>query len=165
MPSKSKQTGNAKYTIHVPTHDTMGNLLQDLSYQAHNHLSKALGRMIHSLHVEGPYQHGTSTARHLLLVAHDTPEVDSHVKQTATQLAEAANHPVVTVIKESQQGIQPWTMQNKKYDGGPSPVAIVPTPVPLPTRLSPIPGIGVGDVLRSSKARRWLTGDKSLPKL
>lgn len=159
MPSKSKQTGNAKYTIHVPTHDTMGNLLQDLSYQAHAHLSKALGRMIHSLHVEGPYQHGTSTARHLLLVAHDTPEVDSHVKQTATQLAEAANHPTVTVIKESQQGIQPWTMQNKSYTSAPSQYVFV---LPGP---SAVPHVSPSGVLSSSKARRWLRGDKSLPKL
>lgn len=160
MPSKSKQTGNARYTIHIPTHDTLGNPLLDLSVNAQQRLTKALSRMIHSLHAEGPYDHGTHGARHLHLVAHDTPEVDSHVKQLATELAHVANHPHVTVIKESQQGIQPWIMPNKRHDPRvPSQYALA----PVPTTIDPLPS--PAGVLSSSKARRWLNGDKSLPKL
>lgn len=162
-PSKNKkQTGHARYTIQIPTHDTLGQPLLDLSLNAHSRLTKNLGRLVHSIHVEGPYSHGASTHRHLNVVAHDTPEVDSHIKSLATELAFAANHPYVSVIKESQQGIQPWAMQNKRFDYRVPAIGLAPQPVPLP---SGMPLVSAAGVLSSSKVRRWLRADKSLPKL
>jgi hypothetical protein len=165
--NKKKKTGVARYVMHIPTHDTIGNELLDFSPVISDRLQQSLRRMVHSVHVEGPYSHGTHGARHLHLVAQDTPEVDSHVKAMATELGRDVNHPHITVIKEGEQGIQPWTMQNKWFSGAPTSLTVLhlpPMPIPVPGP-SPLPHVSPSGVLSSPKARRWLDGDRSLPKL
>jgi hypothetical protein len=77
----------------------------------------------------------------------------------ATELGRDVNHPHITVIKEGEQGIQPWVMQNKWFRGTPTSPTVLSLPKPVPMPVSP------ADVISSSKARRWLGADASLPKL
>lgn len=116
MPKTPHTTGNAHYTVHIPTHDTQGNRLQDLSLMGQQLQSK-IPRLIHSIHSEGPFE--THPYRHLKILAVDTPETDLHVKQLAAQVGEQANHPSVFMHKDSQQGVHPWTIPNRSFDGGP----------------------------------------------
>jgi hypothetical protein len=96
----------------------MGNSLKDLSPVAHEWLRQNIPRLVHSVHSEGPYAghvRPTEINRHLHIVAYDTPEVDSHVKQLASYVGEAANHPSIYVTKHGDQGIQDWSMTNPNH--------------------------------------------------
>lgn len=123
MASKTHQTQNARYVVHLPAHDTLGNLLADLGPVSHEWLRKSIPNLIHSIHTEGPYAgHSTPTEinRHLHVLAYDTPEVDSHVKQLAAHVGQLTNHPTVFVSKDGQTGMQAWTIPNKAHNGGPA---------------------------------------------
>jgi hypothetical protein len=118
MPQKSRQTSSAKYIVRVPTHDPHGNLLQDLTPICWQHLQNKIPQLIHSMHAEGPHAGHQGTHRHLHILAYDTPETDSHVKQVATHVGQLVNHQTILVSKEGAQGAQAWHVPNQHYDGG-----------------------------------------------
>lgn len=123
MPSKTKQTSSAQYVVYLPTHDHYGNLLKDFGPPAHEWLAGKLGRNLHSIHVEGPHaghRDPHSTFRHLHVVATDSPETDSHIKQLGVHVAQLANHPTVFVLKHSGEKLDPWTLQNRAHTPGPA---------------------------------------------
>lgn len=98
----------ARYTVHVPTTDELGNPLR-LHDAVHQHLVQHRGEPVQT-------QHGTPT--HAVSAwAEDIPEWDSLAKQTGTLAAEMANVPVVHVTKE---GTKPatWAMSNNHYIPG-----------------------------------------------
>src|SRR4051812_38086176 len=47
--------------------------------------------------------------------AEETPEIDSHFKQIGTYVGEAANAPVISVVREGKSGVSTWEMKNKHY--------------------------------------------------
>lgn len=123
MPQKTKQTTSAKYVVYLPTHDHYGNLLKDFGPPSHEWLAGKLGRNLHSMHLEGPHAGHLdphSTYRHLHVVAIDSPETDSHVKQLGQHVARMANHPSVFILKNGDGKPQPWTLQNRAYSPGPA---------------------------------------------
>ena len=74
--------------------------------------------MLHDVHSEGP--HPTHPYRHLKVLAVDSPETDSHIKNVAVELAQMSGHPTIFGHKSGQQGTQPWTLMNQAYTGLPS---------------------------------------------
>lgn len=92
----------AKYTVYVP---------------AGGNVSRAVRRYIESGIVPVETSQITSGQPWDAVTAYadDSPETDSHFKQIGTYTGEAANAQVVTVIKESKQGIQTWQMRNHNY--------------------------------------------------
>lgn len=97
-------------------------------------LRQKIPRLLHSQHVEGPHIGETGTHRHLHVVALDTPETDSHIKQLAVYVGGMGNHRYVYVTKQGQQGIQAWRLMNRQHDGGAAhPQAIEPTLSPSPS--------------------------------
>jgi hypothetical protein len=124
---KNHQTGNAHYTIHVPTHDPHGNRLIDLTAMGAQSLQSKIPRHLHDVHTEGP--HLTHPYRHMKIFAVDTPETDSHVKNLAADMAAQSGHPSIFMHKDSMQGSQPWTITNKAFNGMPADPSLVEAPV------------------------------------
>lgn len=85
------------------------------------------------MHSEGPHLGETGHHRHLHVVALDTPETDSYIKQMSVMLGEWCNHHMIHVTKDGNQGIQPWQMVNHKYNGGPAHPDIIDTPTLSPS--------------------------------
>lgn len=117
----------AKYTIMVPLKDNLGNDLPNLSTAAHHLLWKNTG--IQGSYITGPHQGNWENDpqeefEHLVTVALDTPEHDSHIKDLAVQIAKAANQWGVFVMKEGKNGVQSWVINNPEYaEGQPAPIA------------------------------------------
>jgi hypothetical protein len=111
----------AKYTIHIPTHDNLGQPLRDLATAAHRHLFQ--NGVIEGSYIE-PGKKGNwrndpqETFDHLVTYAEDKPETDSHLKQTATHIADLANQWGVTVTKEGPKGPMLWIVDNPGYRDG-----------------------------------------------
>jgi hypothetical protein len=114
----------ARYTILVPQTDDIGNALKDLSGYVRTSLEKALPRA--TVWQEGSRSKGFESYGTVVLIAPETPEVDSHVKQMAHYVGEAANRWGVTCFKEGKQGIKTWQIQNASYraDEPADPIAI-----------------------------------------
>lgn len=119
----------AKYTIHIPQHDNLGNQLGDIATAAHHWLRygpvpKHDGSYIHR-DIEGNWRdYPQERFDHLITVADDHPEMDSHIKQLAAHIGDAANQWTVMVLKEGKNGIQKWMIDNPKYrEGEPAPLA------------------------------------------
>lgn len=110
---------SAKYTIHVPARDELGQPLQ-LHRAVHQHLLNQGGSPVQT-------HHGTP-AHTVSAWAEDTPEWDGLAKQTGTLAAELAGVPLVHVTKE---GDKPgaWQMANNGYqpEMGADPSALTPT--------------------------------------
>lgn len=98
----------AKYTIHVPTTDELGQALR-LHEAVHQHLVNNRGVPVQT-------HHGTP-AHTVSAWADDTPEWDSLAKQTGTLTAELANVPAVHVTKEGDKPAA-WEMANNGYVPG-----------------------------------------------
>jgi hypothetical protein len=129
MPSKTKAVGNALYTIHAPTHDPFGNKLAIDTRQYPELDFTKLKRFVHDVHTEGP--HEGHPYRHVKVLAVDSPEVDSHVKNAAAIIGQLSAHPHVFVHKDGAAGHEPWTIANPAYDGQPAhPSLIQPTAPP-----------------------------------
>lgn len=113
---------SAKYTIHVPAKDELGQPLQ-LHQAVHQHLLNQGGKPVNT-HPGIP--HHTVTAW-----AEDTPEWDSLAKQTGTLAAELANVPVIHVTKEGDKPAA-WQMTNNSYEPemGADPSILTPTLIP-----------------------------------
>jgi hypothetical protein len=98
----------ARYTVHVPTTDELGNPLR-IHEDVHQHFVQHKGAPVQT-------QHGTPT--HAVSAwAEDIPEWDSLAKQTGTIAAEKANVPVVHVTKEGDKPAS-WAMANNHYVPG-----------------------------------------------
>ena len=109
----------AHYRIHIPTTDTVGQKLHHLlPAAAHQVLHDAHPRLFNQTWVEGPHHHAQGPMHHLVTVAEDTPETDSHVKSVAHDIAEFANHPEISVYKQADKGPQTWTVVNKNHVPG-----------------------------------------------
>jgi hypothetical protein len=98
----------AKYTVHVPTTDELGQPLR-LHEAVHEHLVNSKGTPVQT-------QHGTP-AHAVSAWADDIPEWDSLAKQTGTLAAELANVPAVHVTKEGDKPAA-WEMGNTHYVPG-----------------------------------------------
>jgi hypothetical protein len=114
----------------VPQKDNLGNPLGDLATAAHHWLfygpgPRVQGSYIHR-NLEGNWRDDPQEKfDHLITVAEDTPEMDSHVKQLAHHIGESANQWGVFVMKEGKKGgIQSWVIDNRSYqEGQPSELA------------------------------------------
>ena len=112
----------ARYTIHVPQADELGQPLR-LHEAVHQHLLN---------HRAAPVQTTHGTPSHMVSAwAEDNPEWDSTAKQTGTLAAELANVPAVHVTKEGDKAAS-WEMGNTHYVPGvgadPTALAVGPTP-------------------------------------
>lgn len=117
MPSKSQVPGNALYTINIPTHDPLGHQLVNLADHPDVDFSR-LKRMVHDVHTEGP--HEGYPYRQLKILAVDHPQVDAHVKSTASNIGSLSGHQAITIHKQGPNGIEPWSISNRLYNGGPA---------------------------------------------
>lgn len=98
----------AKYTIHVPAADELGNPLK--AHRAvHQHLLN-VGHETPSIQ-EGYPIHQVSTW------AEESPEMDSSIKQIGTYAGEVTNAPHIYVTKEGQNTAR-WPMRNPHYMEG-----------------------------------------------
>lgn len=120
----------AKYTLMIPKKDNLGNPLGDIATAAHHWLRYGPAPKHEGSHIlrditgnwrdDDPEQFD-----HLITVANDTPEMDSHIKQLAVHVADSANQWGLFVMKEGgKQGVQAWTISNPNYrEGQPSELA------------------------------------------
>lgn len=111
----------AKYTVMIPLKDNLGNDLGDISTAAHQWLFQSTGN--EGSYIEGPKKgnwrdHPQEEFNHLITVAPDTPEMDSHIKQLAQEVATGANQWGVFVTKEGKDGVQSWVIDNHGYQEG-----------------------------------------------
>jgi hypothetical protein len=111
----------AKYTIMIPVKDNLGNDLGDIATAAHQWLWQATGN--EGSYIEGPKRGNwrddpQEEFNHLITVAADTPEMDSHIKQLAMEIARGANQWGVFCMKEGKSGIQSWVIDNPEYQEG-----------------------------------------------
>jgi hypothetical protein len=92
-----------EYSIFVPSGNRM------VSMAAHHFLSYGPLRTLHAtIHPGIPNDA-------LVVLAEESPEMDSHIKQLGVLVAEVANLPVVTVAKKTGKNIHTWDMQNVNY--------------------------------------------------
>src|SRR6185312_17290201 len=106
----------ARYTIVTP-----GDAGNQIARAAHHYL------MYGPVAVEGawidPQNEGTWNGEHqgiydhLVAVAEDTPETDSHMKQTAAYVGEVANAPGIRVMKDGKDGLNVWYVKNSQHPG------------------------------------------------
>lgn len=99
---------SAKYTVHVPTTDELGQPL-NIHEKVHAHFVGHGGAPVQTQH--GDPTHAVSAW------AEDLPEWDSLAKQTGTLAAEKANVPAVHVTKEGDKPAT-WEMGNTHYVPG-----------------------------------------------
>lgn len=108
----------ARYSIEIPQQDLKGNSLGTLPFRVHSLLhdrgvtkkSQISGSHRRIVGKDHQQMHSLST------ILDDTPEHDSHIKETARYVGEASNHPEVYATKESGQGIQEWVIKNPHHD-------------------------------------------------
>lgn len=98
----------AKYTIHVPAADEMGNPLR-VHDAVHQHLLN-LGHETPTVHPGSPFHHVSTWAE-------ESPEMDSMMKQIGTQAADVCNVPILHVTKEGANTAR-WPMKNHMYAPG-----------------------------------------------
>ena len=111
----------AKYRVMIPTKDNLGHDLGDIATAAHQWLWQATG--VEGTRIEGPVRGNwrddpQEEFYDLVTFANDTPEMDSHIKQLAMEVARGANQWGVFVTKEGKQGGQSWTIDNPDYHPG-----------------------------------------------
>lgn len=97
----------AHYTIHVP------NTARNVSVAAHHYLTNGPIHGINSATVQFGHPHDSLT-----VVGDETPELDSHIKQTGTFIGDVANIPFINVIKQGKN-VAHWTMHNPNYQAQP----------------------------------------------
>lgn len=111
----------AHYTVHVP------NTARQVGIAAHHYLTSGTIRGIH--HATLSYGHPDDA---LEVIGEETPELDSHIKQTATFVGDVANAPAINVTKRGKS-LAHWTLANPHYQPVPTapPAAFAP-PVEQP---------------------------------
>lgn len=120
---------HAQYRVQIPATDLTGFPLHpQLPAGAHKWLAEKQPRALQQAWVEGPHQHAYGPGHHLVVIAEESPEMDSHVKQLAAHVGELANHPTVLASKQGKNGLESWVIPNRKYtEGQPSNAAVVPS--------------------------------------
>lgn len=120
----------ALYTVQIPTHDNLGNPLGDLATAGHHWLwqnvkqsGSRIKRGVHGNWENDPQE----SFDDLEVIAEDTPEMDSHIKQLAAHMGEAANQWGIFVMKVGGGNVNSWVVPNPKYqEGATAPVAMSP---------------------------------------
>lgn len=79
------------------------------------------------MHTEGPHNGHSGTHHHVHILALDTPETDSHVKQIVTQLANWINKRPMFVSKEGDGGLQVWQLGGNSFGRWPAHPNIIAT--------------------------------------
>lgn len=101
----------AQYEILIPQHPL------NLAPHALSYLTTQVEAV--SAHVETPRQVAmageTGWYDPLVFIAEENPQTDSHAKQVAAYVGEAANVPSVLVTRHGKQGIQVWPIRNPQY--------------------------------------------------
>lgn len=101
---------SAKYTVHIPGTDELGQPLK-ASGAAHHYLT--YGKLPFSavgVQYGHPFDQVTAWGE-------ETPEIDSHMKQLGAYAGEIANHPSVTVTREGKTPAY-WEIHNPHYRSG-----------------------------------------------
>lgn len=93
----------ARYEIHIPNH------ARNVAIAAHHYLTSGPVRGIHSATVSFGHPHDVLT-----VTGEESPELDSHIKQTGTFVGDVANEPFINVSKQGKN-IAHWTMKNPHY--------------------------------------------------
>jgi hypothetical protein len=111
----------AKYTVMIPVKDNQGNPLGNISTAAHEWLYRATGHK--GTYITGPHRGNwgddpQEEFEHLIAVAEDSPEMDSHIKQLAAEIARGANQWGLFCMKEGKNGVQSWVVENPEYQEG-----------------------------------------------
>lgn len=113
----------AHYTIHVP------NTARNVAIAAHHYLTSGPVRGINAATVQFGHPHDS-----LMVVGDETPELDSHVKQTGTFIGDVANVPSIAITKQGNKTIAHWTMANPHYQ----PMPVVPPQAFAGPQMSPL---------------------------
>lgn len=125
----------ARYTIGVPIHDNLGNKLKDIATEVHHMIHDrgiSQGSYITGPHRSNWEKDAQELIEHVVTVANDTPENDSHIKEIAAHVGQVCNQWGVFVMKEGSQGIQSWVINNPSYQEGHPAPATVPVESPSP---------------------------------
>lgn len=93
----------AQYTIHIPNH------ARQVGIAAHHYLTSGPIRGINAATLTYGHPHDS-----LHVIGEETPELDSHIKQTGTFVGDVANVPVIDVIKNGKNVVH-WQMRNPHY--------------------------------------------------
>lgn len=121
----------AHYTIHVPSH------ARQVAIAAHHYLTSGPIRGVNTATVS--FGHPNDA---LHVVGDETPELDSHIKQTGTFIGDVANVSHIDVTKQGKN-VAHWPMANPHYQPQPAgpPAALAgPQSAPLPSaRPTPTP--------------------------
>ena len=123
----------AKYTLYVPQADNLGQPLRDMAVAAHQHLFQN-GVIEGSTIDRGKEGNWRDYEPELMDLLHawteDSPENDSHIKQTAQHIGELANQEAVFVEKHGAAGPMAWVVGNPKHvpGEGAHPSALAPDP-------------------------------------
>lgn len=99
----------AKYTVKIPQgqDDLAGAALHYLHYGSDTRFEDAtLHRGVQSFDGQHDY---------LIMLAEDSPEMDSRAKQLAHYVAEAGNVESILVTKENKDGVNSWVIRNRAY--------------------------------------------------
>lgn len=124
----------ARFTIGIPINDNLGNPLEDLSTKVH-HILHDQG-VLKGSYITGPHKSNWAKdpqemIEHFITVADDTPENDTHIKNVAKYVGEAANQWGTFCMKEGHKGIQSWVINNPKHEPKlPAPASRAPTTYP-----------------------------------
>jgi hypothetical protein len=116
----------AKYKISIPKVDDLQNSLGDLMPKVALQVGKLPGLSRYKIlpSHQAYYGNRLETFEEIEWIAEDHPTTDSHVKELALYIAQAANRPTVDVEKYGPQGIQHWEISNSSYvTGHPAPSA------------------------------------------
>lgn len=109
-----------RYEIHVPGH------ARRIGIAAHHYVTQGPIKGIHSATVQ--YGHPYDS---LVVHGEETPELDSHMKQTGAFIGELANVPFINVLKQGKN-VAYWPIRNLQYQAQPS---------TAPPALDPVPGV------------------------
>lgn len=110
----------AQYEVLIPKADTLGYPIRDLAPHAMQYLISAIEvvkaevepeRRVWWLGKEEPFDA-------LVFIAEDNPQTDSHAKQVAAYVGDAANQDVILVTKQGKSGIQTWPVKNSQHVPG-----------------------------------------------
>lgn len=100
-------TMKARYELHIP------NQARNVAIAAHHYLTSGPVRGIQSATVQFGHPHDT-----LVVMGEESPELDSHIKQTGTFVGDVANTPFINVSKQGKN-IAHWQMVNPHYQPQP----------------------------------------------
>lgn len=124
----------SRYTLDVPTVDTLGNPLEDISARVHGHLRDR--GIDEDAYVTGPHRvlrgQASIPTEHFVTYLDDSPENDSQMKEVAKYVAGVSNHPHGVVVKDSSQGSQVFKINNPIHKPG------VASPITKPTTIHEI---------------------------